>query len=167
MDVLHAAWQVESMPKSQEPAKKPEAKTKAAKAPVRHRVADARMPKELAPACQSLSRHIRDLHTACIYLGRTALDCFAWGAEAKKSTLKDVAAMPKDGVADLERVMVQVLGAKRAKDFTGLNRVRVQPAQTPVFRPRSMSRRGSSMPKPQARMQDAICSSAKYLRGNI
>jgi IS605 OrfB family transposase len=41
------------------------------------------LPEALAPACRSISRHVRDVHNASLWLARTALGCFEKDRQSK------------------------------------------------------------------------------------
>lgn len=71
------------------------------KGPLKVRVVHARLPDELRPACEAISRHIRDLRNTSVHLARTALDCFAWDPAAKRSIFKTAEELPRGGPAVL------------------------------------------------------------------
>ena len=66
----------------------------------RLRAIHGHLPASLAPACQSLSRHCRDIHNTAMHLAKTALDCFYLEKPADKKqkpfmALKPESARPK------------------------------------------------------------------------
>lgn len=82
------------------------------------RVVHARLPEEIRPACEALSRQVRDLHHTSICLVRVALGCLDWDSGARRSVLKAEKDLPKDGRAVLAvfNVAIVALNAKRTKD---------------------------------------------------
>ena len=87
----------------------------------RHRVVQGWLPDDMAPACQSISRHVRDLGNTAVNLARVALSCFEWDSEAGRSVLRCPELLPLDGAQVLAafNAAISAQNAKRSLKSKG------------------------------------------------